>query len=107
MTSISNTDTNVAKDDILKWFNIDNEITTLSSKIKKLRDEKNTLTKNIETFMENNNIGDIQTQGEKIKYCKSITAGRNDVENVQFKIDIKSAFVMILRPDLTKYKYSI
>ena len=83
MTSISNTDTNVAKDDILKWFNIDNEITTLSSKIKKLRDEKNTLTKNIETFMENTNIGDIQTQGEKIKYCKSKTKKSHTTKSLQ------------------------
>ncbi len=83
MATITTKDTNLAKRDILRWFQLDDQIAELTGKIKELREEKQTLTKTIENFMSENNIGDIQTQGEKLKYCKSMTKKSHTKKSLQ------------------------
>ena len=73
----------LVKNDILKWFELDDDIIMLSEKLKLLKTNRDTLTKKIEGFMENNNIGDIHSQGQKLKYCVSQSTKSHTKKSLQ------------------------
>jgi hypothetical protein len=75
--------TEIIKKDLLDWFLLDDEIINLNKKMKELKNQKNLITKRIEVFMENNNIGDIHSQGHKLKYCVSETKKAHTKKSLQ------------------------
>lgn len=75
--------TELIKKDLLDWFSLDDEIIKLNKKMKELKNQKNNITKRIEEFMENNNIGDIHSQGQKLKYCVNETRKAHTKKSLQ------------------------
>lgn len=75
--------TQVVKDDLIKWFQLDDNIQDLSVKLKLLKDQKKSLTQKLEGFMEHHNVGDIQSNGQQIKYCKTKTKKSHTKKSLQ------------------------
>jgi septal ring factor EnvC (AmiA/AmiB activator) len=58
---------------IQKWVSIDNQIKQLNDKVKQLKEEKNTLTENINNYVVSNNISNstIQISDGQLRFVKT------------------------------------
>ena len=60
------------KSGVKEWLTLDDDIITLQKAIKERKNKKNELTANILDFMNRFKINDLNTQGGKIKFTKSL-----------------------------------
>ncbi len=86
MTNLSQpslSDPHLIKQYLIKWFKIDDDIQNLTLQLKGLKGEKDNLTKQLEGFMEQYNVGDIQANGHQLKYCKTKTKKSHTKKSLQ------------------------
>lgn len=81
VTSLS--DPHLIKQNLIKWFKLDDDIQNLTLQLKGLKGEKDNLTKQLEGFMEQYNVGDIQANGQQLKYYKTKTKKSHTKKSLQ------------------------
>jgi nitrogen regulatory protein PII len=55
---------------IQQWVSVDNQIKQLNDKMKELKEKKQALTNNINSYVETNNISTIQISDGQLKFAK-------------------------------------